>query len=114
MRELARICYSNFQDLQDAEGHWLPIKDWPREAAAAVKSVKVRKVNLVAGDGVQEDVLDVQLWDKGEMVKLLFKHLGLAIERVQVSVDQENLQRLDAGRKHAAKRNRMRKGGTAP
>ncbi len=55
------MAFSNLQDLKDEDGHWLPMSQWPRGAAAAVARVKVRKENRMAGDGIQEDVIDIQM-----------------------------------------------------
>ena len=64
LREAAALAYSNLQDLLDEQGQLLPAKDWPRWAAAAVSSLEVTKRNLVVGDGEQEDVVKIRLWDK--------------------------------------------------
>ena len=50
------------------------MKDWPAHIAAAVSSVEVTKRNLEAGDGKQEDVVKIRLWDKPKNLELLFKH----------------------------------------
>ena len=52
------------------------MKDWPRWAAAAVSSLEVTKRNLVVGDGEQEDVVKIRLWDKTRNLENLLKHLG--------------------------------------
>ncbi len=82
-RELARMPFSNLQDLKDEDGNWLPMSQWPREAAAAVARVKVRKENLTACDGVQEVVVDVQMWNKNQAIDSALKHLGMLIEPVE-------------------------------
>ena len=40
-----------------------PIHQWPRGTAAAVSSIKSTKMNLTAGDGIQEAVVEVQIVD---------------------------------------------------
>ncbi len=47
----------------------------------AVARVKVRKENLTAGDGVQEDVIDVQMWNKNQAIDSALKHLGMLSEK---------------------------------
>ena len=86
----------------DDEGHLLPVKDWPPEIRAAVASMEITKRNLTAGDDVQEDVVKLKLWDKIRAVELLAKHLGLLIERINVSGDEELLKKLDEGRRRNA------------
>ncbi len=65
---------------------------------AAVSSVEIAKRKLVAGDGVQEDVVKIRLWDKTSSLRDLMKHLGLLVERVDVRVDLEVAKGLQRGR----------------
>ena len=76
------LAFSSLQDLVDDDGNLLPIKEWPQDAAAAVSSVELTKRNLVAGDGAQENVVKIRLWDKPANVQILMKHLGLLTDQV--------------------------------
>jgi hypothetical protein len=58
----------------------------------------VTKRNLTAGDGQQEDVVKVKLWDKPKNLEMLSKHLGLLIERIDLRVSGSLDQRLAAAR----------------
>ena len=98
LREAAQLAYSNIQDLLDEEGKVRPLKEWPRELAAAVSSIDLTKKNLTAGDGKQEDVIRIRLWDKPANLTLLFKHLNLLTERLHLSADKEILDRLMSAR----------------
>ena len=98
LREAAKLAYSNIQDLLDEDGNVRPIKEWPRELAAAVSSIDMTKKNLTAGDGKQEDVIRIRLWDKPSNLTLLFKHLNLLTERLHLSADKEILDRLMSAR----------------
>ena len=98
LREAAKLAYSNIQDLLDEEGKVRPMKEWPRELAAAVSSIDMTKKNLTAGDGKQEDVIRIRLWDKPTNLTLLFKHLNLLTERLHLSADKEILDRLMSAR----------------
>ena len=98
LREAAKLAYSNIQDVLDEKGNVRPIKEWPRELAAAVSSIDITKKNLTAGDGKQEDVVRVRLWDKPANLTLLFKHLNLLTEHLHLSADQEILDRLMSAR----------------
>ena len=98
LREAAKLAYSNIQDLLDEEGQVRPMKEWPRELAAAVSSIDITKKNLTAGDGKQEDVIRIRLWDKPSNLTLLFKHLNLLTERLHLSADKEILDRLMSAR----------------
>jgi hypothetical protein len=83
LRELAALSFSNLQDLLAHDGTLLPVKQWPRDVAAAVKSVKIGKINLVAGDGVQEEVVEIHTWDKVNSLRMLLQHLGLLVDKVE-------------------------------
>jgi len=98
LREAAKLAYSNIQDVLDDDGNVRPIKEWPRELAAAVSSIDMTKKNLTAGDGKQEDVIRIRLWDKPSNLTLLFKHLNLLTERLHLSADKEILDRLMSAR----------------
>ena len=98
LREAAKLAYSNIQDVLDDNGNVRPIKEWPRELAAAVSSIDITKKNLTAGDGKQEDVIRIRLWDKPSNLTLLFKHLNLLTERLHLSADKEILDRLMSAR----------------
>ena len=92
LREAARLAYSDIRMLFDAEGHFLPITQWPDELAAAIGGIEFTKRNLTAGDGAQEDVVKIKLWDKPKNVELLFRHLGLIKD--QHTIDVIGLDRL--------------------
>ena len=64
--------------------------------------VKVRKENLTVGDGVQEDVIDVQMWNKNQAIDSAMKHLGMLDEQVDVRIDDQVIVRLQRGRAHNA------------
>lgn len=91
LRESARIAYSDVRQLMDAQGHLLPVRAWSDAAAAAVSSVKVVKHNEVAGDGQQEQAIEVKLWDKLRSLELLFRHLGMLRDRLELSADWDDL-----------------------
>ena len=82
LREAARLSYSDIRELFDDTGQLKPMKDWPDHIAAAVSSVEVLQRNVTAGDGQQEHVHKIRLWDKPKNLEMLFKHLGLLIERM--------------------------------
>jgi hypothetical protein len=98
LREAARLAYSDIRELVDENGKLLPLKKLPDHIAAAVSAVKVRKDNAVSGDGVQEDVVEVKLWDKSKNLEMLFKHLNLLVERLHVDVTVSLPERLKAAR----------------
>ena len=102
LREAAQLAYSNIQDVLDEQGNVRPIQAWPRELAAAVSSIDITKKNLTAGDGKQEDVIRIRLWDKPANLTLLFKHLNLLTEHLHLSADKEILDRLMSARQRVS------------
>ena len=81
IREAARLAYSDIRELFDDRGRLKPMKDWPEGLAAAVGSVEVVRRNIDSGDGHQDDVIKIKLWDKSRSLEILFKHLGLLTKR---------------------------------
>ena len=105
LREAARLAYSDIGELLDAHGAIKPVRQWPDHIRAAVSSMKVTKYNRGGNDGEQEDVVELKLWDKPKNIELLFKHLGLLVERVEVSGELTLVeQRLNAARARLARR----------
>lgn len=102
LKEAARLAFSDIRQIFDAHGGLLPVKDWPDDLAACISSVEVLKRNVNSDDGKTDDVLKVRLWDKPKNLEMLFKHLGLLIERVEVTGSAELMARLVAGRKRVA------------
>lgn len=85
LEEIRRIGLSDIGEMFDSNGHLRPLQDLPREARAAIASVKVSKKNLTAGDGIVEDVVEIKLWDKIRALEMAAKHHGLLVERLQVT-----------------------------
>lgn len=83
LREAAALSYSDVRQLFNAQGQLLPVKEWPDSIAAAVASVEVVKKNLTTGDDKVDDVIKIRLWDKPKPLEMLFKHLGLLVEKVE-------------------------------
>jgi phage terminase small subunit len=63
--------------LFDEQGYLKPVRDLPLEVRQAVVSIEVVRRNLTAGDGTVEHVHKVKLVDKGKMLELLARHVGL-------------------------------------
>ena len=56
------------------------------------------RTNFVSGDGKREWLHEVKVLDKIEALKILAKHFGLLVDRVELSGDDELIRRLQAGR----------------
>lgn len=85
LEEIAKIALVNTQDLFDEEGNIKPIHTLTREQAACIASLEVVKKNLTSGDGQQDKVHKVKLWDKTKALEMLGKHFALLTEQVQHS-----------------------------
>ena len=54
---------------------------------------------------MQEDVVEMKLWDKVAALALLFKHLGLSgTKKVNVTLDEQVMARLNAAPERLAKK----------
>lgn len=85
LEEYRRLGFSDVGSLFDELGRLKPLKDLPREVRAAIASVKVTKKNLTVGDGLQDDVVEIKLWDKVRALESLAKHFGLLTEKIEHS-----------------------------
>ena len=89
LREAARLAYMDPTELFDEKGNLKPVKDWPKDLAAAIGSVEVVKRNVDSADGKTDDVIKVRLWDKPKALEMLFKHLRLFEDRLKVDATLE-------------------------
>lgn len=98
LRELATLAYANVQDLYDERGDLRPIHTLPREVAACIAGTETIIKNAAAGDGHMDKVLKIKHWDKPKALHDLLTHLGLLIEKREVTLgmSEEILSRLDA------------------
>ena len=103
LREAACLAYSDVRMLFDDEGRLKPVKDWPDELAAAIGGIEVLKRNVDSHDGRTDDVIKVKVWDKGRALEMLFKHMGLLTERLELTVKGSIENRIKAGRDRLAK-----------
>lgn len=88
LREAARLAYSNLADFYDAQGQLKPIAQWTPAMAAAVQAVETLDRDITPGQrGPAAQVHRIKLWDKPKNLEMLFRHLGLLIEKVQHSGD---------------------------
>ena len=76
---MRRIAFFDIGTLFDAKGHLKPIRDLAPEARAALASVEVVRQNITVGDGKQEWVHKVKVWDKARVLEMLAKHAGHAV-----------------------------------
>ena len=78
--EIARLAYSNPQNVFTPGGSLLPIKDIDEDTARSISSVKVRKtVNYeesTKDDKVMDDIVQIKFHDKPRSLDMAMKHLG--------------------------------------
>lgn len=104
LQEIAAVAFSDVRQLYDEKGKLRPIKDWPDDLAAAVAGLETVHRNLTSGDGEVETILKVKRWDKPRVLELLSKHLGMLVEKHEVTLGGEIVARLQEARKRVAKR----------
>jgi len=85
LREAARLAYSDVRQLFDQQGQLLPVHKWPDGLAAAIGGIEVIKRNVDSADGKTDDVIKVKVWDKGKALEMLFKHMNLFKEQIELS-----------------------------
>lgn len=105
IEEIRRLALSDVGFLYDEFGRFKPLKDIPPEHRVCIASVKTTKQNLTTGDGKQEDVIEVKLWNKVGALDLAAKYHGLLVEKVEVTEGEAFAGRI------AAARARLRKSG---
>lgn len=82
VQELARLGFSDLRGVF-RDGRLLPPEEWPDEVARAISAIKVTTRNV--GEGEVEHVAEVKLWSKTEALVTLARHLGMLVDRQQVS-----------------------------
>lgn len=85
--ELLRIARSDIGELVDEEGQLLPLRDMHPDSRRAIASIEVEEFFGGDGeDGAKSGCLKkVKLWNKGEALQLLGKHLKLFTDKVELS-----------------------------
>lgn len=86
LREAAALAYSDLSAFYDDKGEIKPMSEWTPSMRAAVQSMETLDRDITPGErGPAAKVHRLKLWDKPKNLEMLFKHLGLLIERVQHS-----------------------------
>jgi hypothetical protein len=84
--EMARVAFSNIQELYTEDGKLKPIKDWPEDAARAVKSIESVRGNVDQGDGKYDQVVRITLWEKPKSLDSALRKHGHLTDKVEVSI----------------------------
>jgi phage terminase small subunit len=83
LEEIRRLGFSDIGALFTDAGRLKPLHELPPAARACIASIKTTKKNLTVGDGTQEDVVEVRLWDKLRALEMAAKHFALLTERLE-------------------------------
>lgn len=102
IRELGRIAFADPAELVDVMGNYRNLLELPPAVRASVASFELLVKNAAGGDGHQDVVHKVRLWDKNKALETLAKYFGLLIERVEHDVSEELLLLLDRAREQNA------------
>lgn len=82
--ELAKLGFANILDFFSEEGLRIPLKDLPRDVAAAVKDLRVtRQENPDTGEAIE--TVDLKLHDKKGALEQLGKNQGMWLEKTEHS-----------------------------
>jgi Terminase small subunit len=82
LEEIRRVGFSDIGALYDEAGRMKPLRNIAPAVRAAIASVKSTKKNLTVGDGTQEEVVEVRLWDKLRALEIAAKHFALLTDRL--------------------------------
>lgn len=89
LRQLAGIAFSDIGDVLDFSGdqvHLRPAADIPRYARRAIASIKVKRYVEGKGEDARVcEIVEVRLWPKDAALEKLAKHLGLLVDRHEMT-----------------------------
>jgi hypothetical protein len=106
--EIRRIALSNiisaFQGVHGNTQRFTlrELRAMPEDFQRCIASIKVRTENLTAGDKAQDTTVEIKLWDKVKALELCARTLGMLKDKVEITVSEDLLARLDRGRVRAA------------
>jgi len=89
IQELARIGFADIRKMFKADGQLLQPHEMPDDVAAAVSSIEA--VTVQAGKGAVEHVTKIKTWDKRAALVDLGKHLGMFVERKDVTIHVDHM-----------------------
>lgn len=99
LKEVGNLSQSNIKDFYDAHGKLKPVHTWSDEMGKSVARIRTYTKNVEAGDGHQEEVHEVILWDKVKALELVMKYFGLMDPNPQTQLESDLAERLRAARR---------------
>ena len=101
--ELSKIVHADMRKLFTEDGKLLPMDQWPEDIASAISSVEIDE--LFAGRGNQREQIGftkkLKLWDKNSALTLAMRHLGMLIDRSEVTHRVDIADRIHRARKRS-------------
>lgn len=89
LKELARIGFSDLRNCLTPSGHLVDPQDWDDDTAAAISSLEVvtNRTSEKDEDGRTpiEHTHKIKVWDKNSALEKIAKHLGMFVERKEIS-----------------------------
>jgi phage terminase small subunit len=86
LEELARIAFFDCGDLFDGQGRLLPLDRIPEDARRALASIETEHRTIGKGDDAKSATITIiRAFDKLKTLEQLGKHLGLFVERKEIS-----------------------------
>lgn len=92
IEELARLALGDSTAVLDENGNIRPVNELSEDVRRSISSIEVSD-SPIGGRKTK-----VRTWDKVRALEILAKHLGLLVERVEISVSDDLSARLSAGR----------------
>lgn len=99
LRTAAALAYADITQIYGDDYKLKPLSEWPLELRQAVKKMEPKTANLDPGDGAADQVLRLELHDKIKPLEMLFKHMGLLTEKLEISGSVSIVDKLQAARK---------------
>lgn len=98
--ELAKIGFSDLREVVTGSGSLVSVQDWGDNIAGAISSVEVvqRPSGEFDDDGnvIYENIHKLKVWDKVSALEKIGKHLGMFVDRSEVTSFVVNLEGDDA------------------
>jgi phage terminase small subunit len=88
LREEACICFSDIRKLFDYEGKLIPLDQLPEDVSKAVAyyEIKTRPVKLDGDEWGTATTFKVRFWDKGAALGRMERHLGMYVNKQELTV----------------------------
>jgi phage terminase small subunit len=105
LREYARLAFFDPRRLFDAEGNPIPISELDDDTAAAIAGLEVERVRSRGDDDegkTETSVIKYKITQKTAALQDIAKHLGMFIDRLELSGSTDLIERLTAGRRRLA------------